>query len=367
MDTLSSGEVVVHNTADPLWRPGEEWQVTEDLRIGTVEGDGPDMFGQISSLALDGAGRMWVLEGQAQELRVFDAAGTYVRTVGRQGGGPGEFNQAIQVRLGPDGNIWVMDPQNNRFSVFDTAGTYLEGKHVVGGFIIIPWPGDFDSDGNYYGPVPLPSDDIFQMGLTKFDSSFSPVDTLSTPDDPVEREYFEMHNDDGGVMMASVPFSGSMTWKLNRDGTIWSLLTGDYRLTQFSQDGDTLRVVTKAFDPLPVTDDDLERAEERLDWFVRQGGKIDLTKVPSTKPATQWFFSDDVGDLWVVRTLPNSDEARDVDVFDPDGRFLGTLTFPFAIRRNPAPIIQGNTMWAITQDDLEVPYVVRARIAKPGT
>ena len=49
---------------------------------------------------------------------------------------------------------------------------------------------------------------------------------------------------------------------------------------------------------------------------------------------------------YVVRTLPNSDEARDVDVFDPDGRFLGTLTFPFAIRGNPAPIIQGNTMWA---------------------
>ena len=40
IDTLASGQVVVHNTADPVWAPGEEWRVEEELHIGSVDGDG---------------------------------------------------------------------------------------------------------------------------------------------------------------------------------------------------------------------------------------------------------------------------------------------------------------------------------------
>ena len=42
MDTLSSGEIVVRNTADPLWEPEEAWRVVEELRIGNAMSDGPD-------------------------------------------------------------------------------------------------------------------------------------------------------------------------------------------------------------------------------------------------------------------------------------------------------------------------------------
>src|SRR5690606_6414550 len=247
VDTLPSGHIVVKNPDAPLWRPGEEWRVVEELRIGRADGNGPDLFGRISSLAVDPGGRIWVLEGQAQELRVFGPDGQYIRTVGRKGGGPGEFAQAVQVELGPDGNIWVMDPSNNRHSVFDTAGTYLEGKRALGGFVILPWPGGFDREGRYYSPVPMRGEG-FRWALVMHDAAYQPVDTLEPPRDPVEREDFRSPD---GRISARVPFSGGLVWQPSPAGTIWALVTDQYRLFELTPDGDTLRTITRRFTPLP--------------------------------------------------------------------------------------------------------------------
>lgn len=365
IDTLPSGQIVVSNPATPVWREGDEWRVVEEIRVGTLDGDGPDMFGDITSFEVDPEGRIWILEGQAQEIRVFGADGRHVRTVGRQGGGPGEFARALQIRRGPDGNMWVIDPQNNRISVLDSAGTYLEGMQTPGGFIIIPWPGGFDAAGNYYSPVPLPSDEGFNMGLMRLDPSFTPIDTVAIPRDPVERERFEIRREDMR-WLRSIPFTGGFDWRLAPSGTLWGTLTGEYRLFQLSLAGDTLRTITREFTPLPVTDADMDRARENLESFIRNGGKVDWSKIPSTKPAIEEFFFDDEGNLWVAPVTTQEDDGHLFDVFDPDGRFLGTLRTPFPLATYPVPIIRDATIYGITEDELEVPYVVRARIEKGG-
>jgi len=361
VDTLPSGHIVVKNPDAPLWRPGEEWRVVEELRIGRADGNGPDLFGRISSLAVDPGGRIWVLEGQAQELRVFGPDGQYIRTVGRKGGGPGEFAQAVQVELGPDGNIWVMDPSNNRHSVFDTAGTYLEGKRALGGFVILPWPGGFDREGRYYSPVPMRGEG-FRWALVMHDAAYQPVDTLEPPRDPVEREDFRSPD---GRISARVPFSGGLVWQPSPAGTIWALVTDQYRLFELTPDGDTLRTITRRFTPLPVTAEDRASIPERLKWFTDQGGRIDLSKIPATKPPVGHFFIDDADHIWVQVTMPDEeDNGRVFDVFDPDGRYLGAVRLPF--RLWSAPVFRGGALYAVTTDELEVPYVVRARIVKPG-
>ncbi len=138
VDTLPDGRIVVSNPATGMWGEGDEWEVTEEVRIGQVDGDGPDVFGSIGLLEVDEAGRFYVFERQAQELRVFDAEGNYVRTVGGKGSGPGEFSQVIGMDWAPDGSLWMVDPANNRISVFDAAGTYVEGHRTLGGYFISP-------------------------------------------------------------------------------------------------------------------------------------------------------------------------------------------------------------------------------------
>lgn len=364
IDTLATGQIVVNNPSDPIWTDATRWTVVEELRIGSVDSDGPDLFGRIMDLAADDEGRIFVLESQANELRIFDANGQHLATSGRRGGGPGEFAQPLMLDWGPDGNLWIVDPPNNRISVFDPSGQFVTSHQQPGGFVIIPWPGRFDRNGNYYSPVPLEGEGPFRMGLVRYDASFTPGDTLRPPADPVDREYFELRSKDGGGIMAGIPYRPGFRWRLSSRGTILAALTGEYRIIEFTPAGDTLRTVTRAFDPLPVTAEDRDSAVANLEWFTRQGGQIDLSKLPSHKPALTSFFWDDEDNLWVLPVTERNRERRVAQVFDQIGRYLGEVTFPFPLRISPYPAFRNGMMYAVTTDELEVPYVVRARIVK---
>lgn len=174
IDTLPSGEITVSNTADPIWSQDEVWQVVEELRIGSAMAEGPDLFGRICAFDLDAWGRIFILDAQAQEIRVFDASGAFVRTIGGRGDGPGEMQQAAKVDLARDGEVWVMDQGRGLVSIFDTAGAFLRQEHTAGGVMILPYPGGLDPTGLY---------SIIVSGsggrqLARFDQSFRPVDTI---------------------------------------------------------------------------------------------------------------------------------------------------------------------------------------------
>ena len=121
----STGIQVAHNGVQGMWSPGEEWTINEELRIGHVDGAPELQFGEIVSLDVDRAGRIYVLDQQAQEVRVFSPAGEYLRSVGQPGEGPGElsaFAQAVFVAV--DDTLRVVDPRQGRVTTFDpTAST----------------------------------------------------------------------------------------------------------------------------------------------------------------------------------------------------------------------------------------------------
>ena len=368
MDTLPSGEIVVRNTDDPLWTSENAWRVVEDLRIGEAMSEGPDLFGAILSFDVDAWGRIFVLDNQAQEVRIFDSGGAFVRTVGRRGEGPGEFTQAGSVDLSRNGEIWVMGMGQGRVSIFDTTGTYLRGERTnAGGMILRPYRGGFDPMGRYNVVIRSAG----MRGMARFDQSFTPIDTISLPENPEEGESFTMVGDDGrSRMSAAVPFQGFMAWRFSPTGTVWTLLTGRYELSEMTTGGEVLRTVTKDHEPIPVTNEEREEAIENLEWFTSQGGQIDRSKFPNTKPATASFLIDDERNLWVERQVvfaDEDDEGRLFDLFDAEGRYLGMLRLPFSLRRSiPEPIVRNGVLYGVTSDEIGVLYVVRARIVKPS-
>jgi len=365
VDTLASGIEVVTNPAHGIWRAGEEWRIVEEVRIGAVEGTGPETFGDIQLLAVDPAGRIYVFESQAQELRVFDASGAYVRTIGRKGGGPGEFEMGIGMDWAPDGTLWVVDPQNNRFSIIDTSGAYVGSKPTQGGIMSVPWPGGFDDDGWLYHYAPRVDDSEFGLSLVlvRYDTTLTPRDTIEIPEYPGEREFFLFQNENS-YMRTPVPFGPDLVWDLTRRGEIWSALTGEYRIIRSAAGGDTSRIITRDFEPLPVTESEIDSAVAGMEWFTRMGGKIDRSKFPSVKPALESFVVDDQERLWVLPVTTTEQQDRVLDVFDSAGRYLGRVSLPFRLVTNPAPVIRGDMIYAVTRDELDVPFVVRARLER---
>jgi sugar lactone lactonase YvrE len=363
MDTMPDGRVVVTNPAEGMWPAGQGWRVVEEIRIGAEDGNGPEVLGRISALVEDAGGRIWALEADDQAFRVFGADGRFIRTVGRKGGGPGEMRQVSGVAETRDGHLMVVDMQGGRISVFDTAGSFLRGIPLSGGFVIIPWPGGIDSAGYFYNAIPRPVSGGFEWALVRYDSAMTPLDTLIPPRPP-EPNAFE-HVSSRGSLRAGVPFTPGLRWQLTRQGDFWVIHTGTYELFRQSARGDTIRVLTKPFETVPVTSAEKDSALARLKWFTDQGGKVDRSRIPDTKPAVEWFRVAEDGYLWVNAVQADTGAQRRVfEIFDPEGRFLGEVRLPFPLMSSPAPILRPDRLIGVTQDDAGVPYIVRARIER---
>jgi sugar lactone lactonase YvrE len=360
IDTLANGVVLVSNPIDGLWAEGAEWRIEEDLRIGSATVEGPELFGSIGALEVDELGRIYVAESQAQEVRVFNADGTYLRTIGQDGGGPGEFAQISGIGWGPDGNLWVMDTRNNRMSVFDTTGAYITSHRRPGGFMILPWPGGFDDHGRVYDMVGVPRDGDFALAMVRYDAQMTPMDTFYMPPEE-DGDFFELVGEGGSSRMrAGVPFSPGPVSRFDPEGYVWMGITDQYRLHRVSFDGDTVRTVAREFEPVSVSAAEHDEALESLDWFTEQGGKIDPSRIPDTKPAFIRPLFDDTGHMWVTATTAEGVNTT-WDIFDPEGRYLGAVVSPVDLAFR-SPVFKGDELYAVVTDEMDVPYVIRARI-----
>ncbi|MFW5904866.1 MAG: hypothetical protein ACOCUZ_01485, partial [bacterium] len=383
VDTLSNGALLVTNPAEPLWAEDEGWRLVEELRIGSVESEGPDLFGQIVALEMGPDGRMYVLERDARELRIFGPKGGHLRTVGRRGAGPGEFDDPIGMGWHADGELWVVDPGNGRFSVFTADGDFVRSHPRPLGAYSIPWPGGFGPEGEVYERGFVPGDSPGSATVIRFAPDMSRADTFPLPAAP-DPQFFELVSEQGSIA-ASVPFAPSMVRKLDPRGFVWFGISDRFRLIRTTLEGDTLLVVEKPADPEPVTAEEREEALERLEWFTDQGGEVDPRRIPSEKPVLGPLFvveggpgrdgsgsqadpsgsdvagADLAGHLFVAPFVDGTASYDTLTALDPDGRYLGEVAVDPPIYGSPPPVIREDRILAVTRDDLGVPYVVRYR------
>lgn len=351
VDTLPSGVVQVRSSAEGLWGGESPWRVSLRARIGSVEGEGPEAFSQVMGLAEDALGRIWAMDRQAKEVRVFDADGRHVRTVGRPGGGPGEFGDPASISTGPDGGPWVLDWGINRISVFDTAGSLVAEHRRPGVGSAWTWRGGFDPEG-FFVDVFLTRD---RLGLVRYARGLTHLDTLFIPQSEGEPQTVAVRNERGGRAM-SIPFAPQDRWVLAPGGGFWFTPDAPYRLYRLTPGLDTVRVAERPYEPVPVSGEERRRAEERVRDFFGEA-RVDLGRIPSEKPAVDWLAVDELGYVWVRPSLPPDAPAGALDVFDPEGRYLGPVVLPVEVTGDPIRIT-ADRIYAVHRSQLDVPFVV---------
>ncbi len=362
VDTLASGAIQVTSPREGILPPGDRWELEEELRIGTATGEGPELFGQVQGLVADDEGRILVLDSQAREIRIFDADGAHLRTVGRQGGGPGEFANANGLAIHPeDGSVWVVDPGNGRYSVFESNGDFRTTHPRPIGYFAIPWPGGFDHDGHLHDVVP--------GGLVRLDDEGVAVDTIALPEDDTPRIRVTA-GDGSGIMTMSPPFGPRMHWYFDPRGMVWTAVSDAYHFTARDADGEVRRVVRRPHDPVPVSraegDSVVQAMRQQIAQFSERSPQVEGNmNPPSHRPAFSTFVVDDQGRLWVEPSRA-PDAPRELHVFDPEGRFLGPVAVDPGLRISyPRIHFRGDHLYAVVTDDLGTPYVVRYRIHRP--
>ena len=143
---------------------------------------------------------------------------------------------------------------------------------------------------------------------------------------------------------------------------MWWAWTEDYQV--FDRPGAGQPRIEQNARAARVTTDERESALERLQRFAELGGRIDRSRIPSRKPLIRDFGFDDAGGVWVMPELPDGQTGRRLDRFDVMGRYLGRVDLPVFLSSSPAPVIQGNRIYAVERDELGVPYLVVLRMLR---
>ncbi len=126
--------------------PQAPWRLEPDLRIAADTG--PASFTAIIAMEVDRAGRIFALERNPREVRVFEPNGSFLRRLGRVGEGPGEYREAFGLAWDSLGRLMIVDHRNSRYTFFDTSGT-LAGTSARGqmGIYGYRWSGAVMRDG----------------------------------------------------------------------------------------------------------------------------------------------------------------------------------------------------------------------------
>ena len=385
VETLASGVVRVVNPAEGLWEVGEPWRLLPELVLGEVEGADAEVFASISGLEVDEAGRIYVLDRQANELRIFSPEGVHVRSVGRSGGGPGEYTNANGVEwIAPD-TLLVIDQQGNRYTVLTTDGEYVRSVPRQLGFYGWAYRGGY-MDGRIYelssvrveedshpallgtslrGSEASPASNSSQVGDESRLVSSSAQDTVMLPRPNAPRfESFSVRNERGGMTM-SVPFAASSVYHVDGTGSIWHGHGSDFRIFRSSFTGDTISEIVIEAAPAPVTSEELAEWEAGsfVERFREMGGKLDMGRIPKVKPFFDDIYVDSDGNVWL--SVPAGPTETVFAIVDPDGRYLGRLQMD-GMKRDVfiPPVVRNGRLYLVAKDELDVQRVYGFRIER---
>lgn len=379
--TDSAGVEIVTNEGTGQWGPGDGWTVSEDLRIGTAEGEADYQFGTIVGIDVGSDGRIYVMDQQASEVRVFSPEGEFITRIGQAGSGPGELSQSAgPVFVTPGDTVIVPDVGQQRVTRY-TADGELAGSY--------PMP---MSEGIPARWMQAPNADLIQQAMI-----------MALPNQPdVEPKNFLLRRNPAGEVTDTIMempagetmdfssgqprmtiFAPEPMWAIGPDGRLFFGINSQYRFQVFDEDGELSRIVQKDTERQPITSGDEEEFRRLIQEAWQQAGMppeavsmmAQAINFAEYYPAYANLLGGPEGTIWAqgVQTPEMVQEQgitfnlQDMggnawEVFSDEGRFLGVVEMP--PRFTPLSF-DGDVIYGVFLDDLDVQYATRLQLNRP--
>lgn len=339
-----SAGILIIESAAPNWDLGEAWVLPDSpsVEIGVVDGAPEYQLDGVTDALRLPDGRILIVDGGSRELRFYDPDGRWIRSVGGQGRGPGEYESPAGAAVVHD-SIWVFDGGLARMSVVD-----LDGRHVRS---FRPDPtGDPRRPLRMYGLAGAMGDSAVLMIPRRWPADILPEPTIYW--DGVEILLYGL----GGTLLDSIArprgmeievrpgLSGRMGAGDRTFGRVSAAALGDSLLyhsdaARFEIRGydraDRLRRIIRAdIQPGEVSADRWRDIYERriagglpADRAAEFRRYFSEASLPTQEPAHgPRMVAGEDGHLWVQEYVHYwAGETAAWTVFDPDGRWLGTV------------------------------------------
>jgi hypothetical protein len=366
--TDSAGVVVVENTG-PAPADGGGWSVGTEpiLTIGTVEGEEAYQFFDVAGVHRFRDGRIGVVNSSSQEVRVFAADGTFLRSFGQRGAGPEEFEMPVMAGSMGD-TLIVVDRAHHRLTfvhpdqgfvglarVSDDVGGYLnpsgsfaDGRSVYGGAFDMRRIGELHNGMNRAGT---------------FYRSANPDGSLAADfGDKDGAEFFikDMEGSGQESRPALIPFAKVSMATVSPSYFFFSD-QDNYEIEVYDSSGAMVRLIRLDWEPVSVTPTDGAR---HIESVVEQAGTPDeeaeirayfgALPLAETFPPHGPLLADRLDCLWVEDFQRPGFENRAWNVFNETGVLTGRVTLPE--RFNPIEIGDDYVL-GVGWDDMNVEFV----------
>jgi len=346
-----SAGVTIVTSHDPSWREGDGWRIDPEpaLQIGPRADADPryDLL-RIRGGTVLPDGKIAVLTAGTHEIRIYDAEGTWLRSMGRTGDGPGEFRTPNGLFHAHD-TLFVPDGIVSRLNLFLTDGTILP-SHLFGasasGSRVAP-SGRF-ADGTWVGVAGIRinagADALPMNGLIRHPQDYRRLSSDLATDLGVittmmgdERVIHTTTGAGGEVSGISIiqPRLGRSTYGATNGDRF---LIGDNAIAEiraYGTDGALRTLIRWNVPPRPITDALVATmkaaALAETDDTLQQRGIAAQFDVPlggTTVPYFRGLWVDPTGAVWLQEfNLLPTDSLR-FRIFDRDGQLLGIRALP---------------------------------------
>jgi hypothetical protein len=336
--------VEVRNPKQPILKEGA-LRFIEELTIGTAEGGLGSVFSMIPprGIDVDDQGRIYVVDAKDCVVRVFDASGGYFYSFAKKGQGPGELQGPWQIILSANEEVIIEELLTRRLNHYTLEGVFRKATSLVDA-----WIADvvLDSLGNIYGK--------------RFRNENNTDRIISVHKyGPDLRAGRQIHSTSVPLQPPN-PFLGGVHCAITPDDCLVCTDPRRYELSVYSEDGVKIRLITRDFDPVEVTKEEIE---ERLKGQVSYGGPpLTAKNFPKYYPPIYGIHIDDQGRIFIATWEMTPDrKGQRYDVFDKNGRFLAQ-----AILRFRPSVWKNGRVYGSVEDENGYPFVKRYRVVWTG-
>ena len=345
-----SGVKVVHNSGAGAWGKSPKVALEPVLTLGDVDtADENVAFYMPSTIAVDAAGDLFVLDTGNHRIQKFGPDGKYLATYGRKGQGPGEFDYPAWLTVDDKGFLYVSDPNNQRIQVLTPDGKdhkTIKGIEQGIGSVFLGRSGELVTGAPRMRLMMNPEE-------KKPDALPKLVKVLDAEGKPL-REFGESVDFKGDLVNNA---ANEVLMTVDGAGRTYLVFTAQNRIEKYAADG---RLLWRADRELPYSMEIKDKGE-----IKREGGNMSV-RGPQLNRCAAGVAVDGQGRIWVVtmtrqlkkeeqvgmsfsmtmdsgggRTIgykPQGDglelrttDAYKLEVFDADGALLGSLPLDFFV------------------------------------
>lgn len=360
----SDGVEIISNPKTPSPNDGIKIRILfeEELSIGVEEGDENYMFGGRVYFNTDDEGNIYVNDWDRKRIQKFDPQGKYLLTIGRRGRGPGEFVNAWNPRFDKNGNLYVFDLGNHRISFFTKEGEYLRQISFPQGMSIHY----VKSNELYFSAQSkiLNDSDVFSYTYTYglFDKDVNQLAEIYSRTTERKRDTRSRAHYLANIY-SSDAYDPELTFLMDENEFIYLGYPEKYEIKIFDVEGKLEKIIQREYEPIKIgkkhkedfikyLEDEYFRFTPRVEPLKKE--IIGLIKYPKYLPAYQTFTLMENRWLFVVVDL-GEDDAKLIDVFDQDGKYIAQFTTSVSTDRL---IFKNGKAYAITTEN-DYRYVKR--------